>query len=115
MLHYIYYNNINIIKIQSIYKYKHWFTFIGINIYLQIFRASQRASLVAQMAKNLPALKGLISGLGESPGEGNGNPLQYSCLENPMDKGAWGAITHGVANSGTQLKWLSMHDKYLYL
>ena len=40
---------------------------------------------------------GLILGSGRSPGEGNGNPLQYSCLENPMDKGAWHAIVHGVA------------------
>ena len=40
---------------------------------------------------------GLIPGLGRSPGEGNGNPLQYSCLENPMDRGAWWATAHGVA------------------
>ena len=40
-------------------------------------------------------------------GEGNGNPLQYSCLENPVDRGAWWAAVHGVAQSGTQLKWLS--------
>ena len=39
----------------------------------------------------------LIPGLGRSPGEGNGNPLQYSCLENSMDRGAWQAIVHGVA------------------
>ena len=39
---------------------------------------------------------GLIPGLGRSPGEGNGNPLQYSCLENPMDRGAWRATVHGV-------------------
>ena len=42
---------------------------------------------------------GLISGLGRSPGEGNGNPLQYSCLGNPMDRGAWRAIIHGVAKT----------------
>ena len=42
---------------------------------------------------------GLIPGLGRSPGEGNGNPLQYSCLENPMDRGAWQATVHGVAES----------------
>ena len=42
-----------------------------------------------------------IPGLGRSPGEGNGNPLQYSCLENPMDRGAWQAIVHGVAKSRT--------------
>ena len=40
---------------------------------------------------------GLIPGSGRSPGEGNGNPLQYSCLENPMDRGAWRATVHGVA------------------
>ena len=40
---------------------------------------------------------GSIPGLGRSPGEGNGNPLQYSCLENPMDRGAWWAIVQGVA------------------
>ena len=46
---------------------------------------------------------GSIPGSGRSPGEGNGNPLQYSCLENPMDGGAWGAIVHGVAESQTGL------------
>ena len=44
---------------------------------------------------------GLIPGSGRSPGEGNGNPLQYSCLENPMDGGAWQATTHRVAKSQT--------------
>ena len=43
----------------------------------------------------------LIPGLGRSPGEGNGNPLQYSCLENFMDRGAWQARVHGVAKSQT--------------
>ena len=43
----------------------------------------------------------MISGLRRSPGEGNGNPLQYSCLENPMGRGTWWAIIHGVAESGT--------------
>ena len=47
---------------------------------------------------------GSIPGSGRSPGEGNGNPLQYSCLENPMDGGAWQATVHGVAKSRT---WLS--------
>ena len=41
--------------------------------------------------------------------EGNGNPCQYSCLENPRDRGAWWAAVHRVAQSRTQLKWLSMH------
>ena len=47
---------------------------------------------------------GSIPGSGRSAGEGNGNPLQYSCLENPMDRGAWWAIVHGIAKSWT---WLS--------
>ena len=47
---------------------------------------------------------GSIPGLGRSPGEGNGNPLKYSCLENPVDRGAWWAAVHGVAQSWTQLK-----------
>ena len=44
---------------------------------------------------------GLIPGLGRSPAGGNGNPLQDSCLENPMDRGAWWAAVHGVAKSQT--------------
>ena len=65
------------------------------------------------MVKNLPANAGderdmsLIPGLGRSPGGGHGNPLQCSCLENPMDRGAWQAIVHRVSKSQTQLKWLS--------
>ena len=46
---------------------------------------------------------GSIPGLGRSPGEGNGSPLQYSCLENPMDCGAWQATVHGFAKSQTRL------------
>ena len=62
-------------------------------------------SHVALVVKNLPANAGdvrdtdLIPGSGRSPGEGHGNPLQYSCLENPMDGGAWPATVHRVANS----------------
>ena len=46
---------------------------------------------------------GSISGLGRSPGGGHGNPLQHSCLENPMDRGAWRATVHGVTKSQTRL------------
>ena len=46
---------------------------------------------------------GSSPGLGRSPGEGNGNPLQYYCLENPMDRGAWEAIVYGVTKSWTRL------------
>ena len=53
---------------------------------------------------------GSIPESGRSPGEGNGNPLQYSCLENPMDIGAWWATVHGVAKSRTRLSDLtSLH------
>ena len=55
---------------------------------------------------------GLIPGSGRSPGEGNGNPLQYSCLENPMDRGAWWATVHRVAKSRTRLSdFTSFHGK----
>ena len=52
---------------------------------------------------------GLIPGLGRSPGEGNGNLFQYSCLGNPMDRGAQGTIVHGIAKSWTQLKQQTMY------
>ena len=69
------------------------------------------------VAKNPPANAGdlrdgvLISGLGRSPGGGYGNPLQYSCLENPTDRGILWATIHRVAESQTRLKWLSMHAR----
>ena len=62
---------------------------------------------MALLVKNLPANvgdvrnMGLIPGSGRSPGGGHGNPLQYSCLENPMDRGAWQAAVHEVAKSQT--------------
>ena len=52
---------------------------------------------------------GSIPGLGRSPGGGHGNPLQYSCLENPMDRGAWWATVRGIKKSQTQLKQFSTH------
>ena len=55
---------------------------------------------------------GSIPGSGRSPGEENGNPLQYSCLENPMDRGAWQITVHRVAKSQTLLKQLSTHIDY---
>ena len=60
---------------------------------------------MAKMVRNLPAVVdlGLIPGLGRSPGGGDGNPVQYSCLENSMDRGAWWATVHAVAKSQTQL------------
>ena len=67
------------------------------------------------MVKNLPANTGdirdtgSVPGLGRPPGGQHGNPLQYSCLENPMDRGAWRAIVCRLAKSWTQQKRLSMH------
>ena len=72
-----------------------------------------QVSLLAQLVKNPPAMQetrpsagnlGSTPGLGRSPGEGNGNPLQCSCLENPVDRGAWRATVHGVAKSWTRLR-----------
>ena len=59
------------------------------------------ALVVAQIVKNLPAMQETrVQSLGwEDLGEGSGNPLQYSCLENPLDRGAWQARVHGVAKS----------------
>ena len=62
--------------------------------------------------KNPPAKAGdagLMPGSGRSPGGGNGNPLQYSCWDNTMNRGAWRAIVHTVAKSWTRLKPLSTH------
>ena len=63
------------------------------------------ASLMAQMTASACSTgdPGLIPGSGRSPGERNGYPFQYSCLENPMDRGIWQAILRGVAQSQTQL------------
>ena len=68
-----------------------------------------RASQMALVVKNLPANAGDIRDSGLIPGGGNSNPLQYSCLENPMDRGAWWAAVHRVTKSWTRLKGLSMH------
>ena len=55
----------------------------------------------------------LIPGWGRSPGEGNGNPLQYSCLENSMDRGAWWATDHGIAKIWTWLSYFHFHRSNL--
>ena len=69
-----------------------------------------RVSQVALVVKNPPANAedvrnvGSIPRLGRSPGEGNGNPLQYSCLENSMVRGVWWAAVHGITKSQARLK-----------
>ena len=70
---------------------------------------------MALVVKNPPANAGDIRDMGSvpgserSPGEGKGNPLQYSCLENPMDRGAWWATVHGTTKIQKELKQLSTH------
>ena len=75
------------------------------------FRASQMVLVVKNPPINVGDMwiAGLFPGSGRSPGEGNGYPLQYSCLENPMDRGAWKAIVHRVAKNQTRLKRRSTH------
>ena len=90
-------------------------------IIIVIFRhvSNKKVSQVSLAVKNLLASAGDIKetqvgeipGLGRSPGGGHSNPLQYSCLENPMDRGAWWDMAHGVAKTWTQLKHISMRNK----
>ena len=95
-------NQFNLIQIQ-INNYE--------NIYRDVYICRQ-AFQVALVIKDPPVNAGdirdvdLIPGLGRSPGGGHGNPLQYSCLENPMDRGICQAAAHGVAKSWTHLKHL---------
>ena len=80
-----------------------------------LISAIYEVSQVVLVVKNLPANAnvgdvrdtGSIPGSGRSPGEGNGNLFQCSCLENPMDRGGWWAEVHGVSKNWTQLKRLS--------
>ena len=82
----------------------------------EIMPFATTCSQVALVVKNLPANAGdirnmgLIPGSERSPGGGHGNPLQCSCLENPMDRGACWAIVHRIAKNQTRLKQLSMHE-----
>ena len=79
------------------------------------WQAEQRAPQVTLVVTNLPVNagdirdEGWILGPGRSPGRGHGNLLQYSCLENLMERGAWQATVHGVTKSWTLLKQLNMH------
>ena len=76
-----------------------------------IIRGFQVAVVVKNLLANAGDVRdtGSIPGSGRSPGEGHGNPLQYSYLENSMDRKAWQATEHGMAKSWTWLEWLSKH------
>ena len=93
---------------------------ICICIYIHTYTYTHWISQVRLVAKNLPANAwdirdaGLIPGLGRSFGERHGNPLLYSCLENLIDRGAWRAPVHRVANSWTRLKWLSTQQIHIH-
>ena len=81
--------------------------FVAFSIVFQFFHTMLKLGFPGgSPVKNPPASPrdvGLIPESGRSPGEGKGNPLQYSCLENPMDRGAWRAAVHGVAGIGQDL------------
>ena len=93
-----------------------WDSLVWMNYHPVPAKSAFGAAQVALVVKNPPANAGdmgLIPGLGRSPGGRNGNPLHYSCLENPMDRGACLATVHVVAKSQTRLKRLGMHALHL--
>ena len=77
-----------------------------------MLRASQVVLVVKNLSANARDIRdaGLIPGSGRSPGGGHGNPLQYSCRENPVDRGDWWAAAHGVTKSWTRLEGLTQHS-----
>ena len=87
-----------------------WCNFISCNKCTNL-GASQVALVVKYLPANAEDVRdaGLIPGLRRPPGREYGNPLQYSCLENPMDREVWQATVHGVTKNWTPLKRLSMH------
>ena len=91
-----------------------YFGLLLLGAYMLIIVTSQVSQTIKASAYNAGDL-GSIPGLGRSPGKGNDNLLQYSCLENPMDWGAWQATVHGVAKSRTQLSsFTTLHYAYNY-
>ena len=82
---------------------------------VHILWASQVVLVVRNQPVNVGDVRGvgLILGLGKSPEGGRGNPLQYSCLDNPMDRGTWWSTVHRVPKSRTRLKRLSTHTHIL--
>ena len=101
----------------SKFQHKGLFTYSIINCWQS---TTTMASQVALVVKSLPPVQETWETrfnpwVGKSPGGGNGKPFQYSCLENPMDRGNWWARVHGVAKSWTQLSdWACMYTSYLW-
>ena len=90
----------------SLWCYCHSFVILSPKLYLFVStmtRLGFPGGSVSKESASNAGDPGSIAGLGRSPGEGNGSPLQYSCLENLMDRGAWWATIHGVTKSRTQL------------
>ena len=89
----------------SLYNIFFFFAVKYIQLNTYHFGTSQAVPVVKNLPVNTPDVRDsdLIPGWGRSPGEGNGNPLQYSCLGNPMGRGAWQAIVHRVAENWTRL------------
>ena len=92
------------ITCQILYRYRYGYRYIWApKVALVVKKTTANAGDIRNM--------GLIPGLGRSPGGGHDNPLQYSCLENPMDRGAWWATVYRVTKSQTQLKHLSTNHR----
>ena len=81
------------------------------HLWLQLDASLPGGALVRNLSANAGDARdtGLVPGSGRSHGGGNGNPLQYSCLGNPMDRGAWRAIVHWVEESQTRLNYFHFH------
>ena len=115
-----------IIFVQNVHFWSRWHLYSYFSCFLDIHQDkpqrslisitiyNRRVSQVALVVKHPPANAGDIRNMGSIPGSGktprggHGNPLQYSCLENPMDRGTWQAVVHRITKSQTQPKWLSM-------
>ena len=105
---YIYtYIHIHIYVYTHVYMYTHAYVCVYICTHVHMLHGFPCSSVGKESACSAGD-PGLIPGLGRSPGEGNGNPLQYPCLKNLMDRGAWGHAVHGVIKS-----WARLSDQHL--
>ena len=96
-------------------SFAHFLKFHSFISWYYLFMASQVALMIKTPSANAEGTDtGSVPELGRSSGEGHGNPLQYSCQENSMERETWWVMVHRVANSWTRLKWLSMQAWALY-